>query len=70
MSHQTLWNQWIHINFKHIKKDLRNDKKFIGISKKWYQTKPLSTVAQNQNMGNKMEKGNWQNNWMGNMAMG
>jgi hypothetical protein len=45
-------------------------KKIVGISKRWNQTRPLSTFSQNQNMGNIMEKGNWQNKWMGSMAMG
>ncbi len=31
-------------------------KKNLGISKRWYQTKPPLAFAQNQNMGNKMEK--------------
>ncbi len=30
----------------------------------------LLTFAGNQNMGNKMEKNNWQNKWMGSMATG
>ncbi len=46
-----------------------NDKKIIGISERWYQTKPPPNFAWDQNMGNKMEKDNWQNKWMGNMAM-
>jgi hypothetical protein len=31
---------------------------------------PLLTFAWNQNMGNIMEKNNWQNRWMGNLVMG
>jgi len=30
---------------------------------------PLA-FAWNQNIGNRMEKGNWQNKWMGDMVMG
>jgi hypothetical protein len=33
-------------------------------------TKPPLAFAWNQNMGNIMEKCNWQNRWMGDMAMG
>ncbi len=31
---------------------------------------PSEAFARNQNMGNRMEEGNWQNTWMGDMAMG
>ncbi len=31
---------------------------------------PFGAFARNQNMGNRMEEGNWQNKWMGGMAMG
>ncbi len=47
-----------------------NDKNTFGISKKSHPTIPPQAVARNQNMGIKMEKTNWQNKWMGSMAMG
>ncbi len=42
----------------------------FGISKKSHLARPLQEVARNQNMMNKMEKENWENKWMGGMAMG
>ncbi len=47
-----------------------NEKKTFGISKRWHPTNPPLAFARNQNMGNKMEKGNWQNRWMGDMVIG
>ncbi len=47
-----------------------NDNKTFGISKRSNFVKPPKEFARNQNMGNKLGKENWQNNWMGNMAMG
>jgi hypothetical protein len=44
-----------------------DDKKNLGISKRWHLASPLPTFIRNQNMGNKMVKGNWQNKWMGGM---
>jgi hypothetical protein len=38
-----------------------NDKKIVGISKKWHLINPTLTFTKNKNMGNRMEKGNWQN---------
>ncbi len=49
---------------------MQNDKKTIVISKRSHLTKPPQVVARNQNMWIKMEKTNWQNKWIGNMAMG
>ncbi len=46
------------------------DKKNNGISKRWKLTNPPSTFVRNHNMGDIMEKGNWQNKWMGDMVMG
>jgi hypothetical protein len=40
------------------------------ISKRWKLTSPPLAFAKNQNMGDKIEKGNWQNEWMGDMTMG
>jgi hypothetical protein len=45
-------------------------KKTIDTSKRWYQIRPPPVFAQNRNMGNIMEKSNWQIRWMGNMVMG
>ncbi len=62
---------WIHFNLKHTIWNMRNDKKTIAISKRFHPIKPLQqTVAINQNTRIKMEKTNWQNKWMGSMAMG
>ncbi len=47
-----------------------NDKNTFGISKKAYPARPPQAIVRNQNMGNKMKKANWQNKWMGGMAMG
>ncbi len=47
-----------------------NDNKTFGISKRSNFARPPKEFAKNQNMGNKLKKGNWQNNWMGSMAMG
>jgi hypothetical protein len=49
-----------------------DDNKTLGMSKRWHSvTLPPAFVGnQNMNMGNKMEKRNWQNRWMGGMAMG
>ncbi len=47
-----------------------NVKNTFGISKRSHPIKPIQEVARNQNMGIRMEKKNWQNKWMGNMAMG
>jgi hypothetical protein len=37
-----------------------DDKKNNKISKKWKSTSPPLAFAKNQNMGDKIEKGNWQ----------
>jgi len=47
-----------------------DDQKNNEISKRWKPTNPPSTFAKNQNMGDKIKKGNWQNIWIGNMTMG
>jgi hypothetical protein len=47
-----------------------DNNKTLAISKKWHLVVPPSTFARNQNMGNRMEKNNWQNKWMGSVAMG
>jgi hypothetical protein len=44
-----------------VKKSLEYPKKDIKLD-------PLA-FAWNQNIGNRMEKGNWQNKWMGDIAM-
>ncbi len=47
-----------------------DDNKTLGMSKRWHSiTQPPAFVG-NQNMGNKMEKNNWQNLWMGGLMMG
>jgi hypothetical protein len=38
-----------------------DDKKIVGVFKKWHLTSPTLTFIKNQNMGNRMEKGNWLN---------
>ncbi len=47
-----------------------DNNKALAISKKWHFVTPPPAFARNQNMGNIMENKNWQNKWMGNMAMG
>ncbi len=47
-----------------------NDNKTLGMSKRWHSVTPLPAFARNHNMGNIMEKNNWQNKWMGGLAMG
>ncbi len=47
-----------------------DDNKTLGMSKKWCLVTPPLAFVENQNMGNKMEKNNWQNIWMGGLAMG
>jgi hypothetical protein len=47
-----------------------DDKKTLGISKRWHLANPPLGFTRNQNMGNIIEKGNWQNKWMGGMVMG
>jgi hypothetical protein len=56
-----------------------NANKTLGISKRWHLVTPPLTFVGNYNMGNIMEKGNWENiwlvphvvgSWMSNMAMG
>ncbi len=47
-----------------------NDNKTLGIFKEWHLITPLPTFATYHNMGNRMEKNNWQNIWMGDLAMG
>jgi len=43
---------------------MRDDKKTIGTSKRWHPTSPPLIFIKNLNMGNKVEKGNWQNKEM------
>ncbi len=47
-----------------------DDNKTLGMSKKWHSVIPPLTFAGHQNMGKRMEKSNWQNRWMGGLAMG
>jgi hypothetical protein len=47
-----------------------DDKTILGICNKWHPANPPLAIIINQNMGNKMEKDNWQNRWMGDMVMG
>ncbi len=47
-----------------------DDNKTLGISKRWHSVTPTLAFVKNQNMGNIMEKSNWQNGWMGGMVMG
>ncbi len=37
---------------------------------RWHSANPPPTFTRNQNMGKRMENGNWQNKWMGDVAMG
>jgi hypothetical protein len=48
---------------------MQNDKNTIAISKRSHLVRPPQIVARNQNMGSKW-KTNWQNKWIGGMAMG
>jgi len=47
-----------------------NDNKTLGMSKRWHSMIPPRAFARKQNMGNIMEKNNWQNKWTGGLAMG
>ncbi len=47
-----------------------DDNKTMWMSKRWHLVAPPLAFARNQNMGNIMEKNNWQNKWMGNLVMG
>ncbi len=47
-----------------------DDNKTLGMSKKWHLVTPPLAFAGNQNMGKRMENSNWQNKWMGGLAMG
>ncbi len=47
-----------------------DDNKTLRMSNIWHSFIPLLAFVRTQNMGNKMEKKNWQNKWMGSMAMG
>jgi hypothetical protein len=47
-----------------------NAYKTLKIYKKWHLVIPLPTFVKNHIMGNKMEKGNCQNRWMGSVVMG
>ncbi len=46
-----------------------DDDKTLGMSKRWHSTTPPPAFVRNQNMGNKMEKNNWQIRWMGGLTM-
>jgi hypothetical protein len=58
-------NDWIYINFKHTWKIMWNDNKTLGMSQRWHSVTPPPTFPRNQNIGERMEKKNWQNIWMG-----
>ncbi len=47
-----------------------DDKLFFKISKRWNLAGPPLAFTRNQNMGKRLENGNWQNRWIGNMPMG
>ncbi len=61
---------WIHLNLKHTRHNMWNDKNAFEISKRSHLTRPPQAVVKNQNTGIRMEKTNWQNKWMANMALG
>ncbi len=63
-------NDWIYTNLKHIRYNMWDDNKTLGMSKRWHTITPPPIVAGNYNMGNRMEKKNWQNIWMGGLMMG
>ncbi len=44
-------------------------KKLLEYPKDDTQLIPFGAFARNQNMGNRMEKGNWQKRWMGDMVI-
>jgi hypothetical protein len=47
-----------------------DDNKTLSMLEKSHLVIPPLTFARNQNMGNRMEKSNWKNRWMGNLVMG